>query len=243
MKLLTPSFLSPSLANLCLCGLLAAPLAAQRYDSAALVPEKSKQQRQAQDDAPDGRRKALDAAALPQGGGGRYELDAAASPSGRFEPDAMAAGDAGRFDAAVLADPSSDGASRPRPRSPEQLDVGPRQRPLEPEVPAEPEPVALALRVHDQDRVLAKLDLGQGRFFAILIASTDDRMAQLPGLPMLLASKMVVATALADRGVAFDLGAPQLQHDMFLQGIALLEQGVISSPVQVVRGGLMAASR
>ncbi|MGE3174650.1 MAG: hypothetical protein AB7O97_18605 [Planctomycetota bacterium] len=230
MKPLTPSFLSPSLASLCLClcGLLAAPLAAQRYDSAVLVPDQKKERLQAPDAAAGSSRQDLRAAALPEGGGGRYQLDAAASQGGRCEPDALAA----------------TGASRPRPRSPEQLaHQSPRQRPLAPGVPAEPEPVALALRVHDDGHVHAKLDLGQGRFFAILLASTDDRMVQLPGLPMLLASKMVVATALADRGVTFDLGAPQLQHDVFLQGIALLPQGVVSSPVQVVRGDRIPASR
>lgn len=106
-------------------------------------------------------------------------------------------------------------------------------------------PPRLNLHLVRAQHLLAKLDgLGGRAFFGFLIGSTEDRMIQLPGLPLLLDTKVLLATGPAKQGaMTFDLGKVEWGFTVYLQGVGVSADGIDASPIAKVLGPQVLAAK
>ncbi len=68
-------------------------------------------------------------------------------------------------------------------------------------------------------------------FLGLVIASTEDSRMEIPGLPLLLKTDIIVASGLADATLRFDMGPAKLPFSVFVQGIAVTDFGIGASGV------------
>ena len=68
-------------------------------------------------------------------------------------------------------------------------------------------------------------------FLGLVIASTEDTMMSIPGLPLLLQTDILVASGLSEGVLRFDMGPAKLPFAVFVQSIAVTDIGIGASGV------------
>ena len=91
------------------------------------------------------------------------------------------------------------------------------------------------LKVDHQKRLATMTSADRTPFFGFMIAATQDKQLDIPGVGGLLVYEAIVATALCKDGVmALDLGTGGWGFDVYLQGVAVSEHGAAMTSIQVV---------
>ena len=138
-----------------------------------------------------------------------------------------------RYDTAHL--PTADHSS---PKDPLIVVKGDAQKPTEapagPVVAPEPNgwfQVYLGASREDHLHLKMATELRGTPFLGLVIASTEDSRMQIPGLPLLLKTDIIVASGLAEASLKFDMGPAKLPFAVFVQGIAVTDVGIGASGV------------
>ena len=110
----------------------------------------------------------------------------------------------------------------------------PAEEPVEAAVAPEPNgwfQVYLGASREDHLHLKMATELRGTPFLGLVIASTEDSRMQLPGLPLLLKTDIIVASGLAEASLKFDMGPAKLPFAVFVQGIAVTDVGIGASGV------------
>jgi hypothetical protein len=138
-----------------------------------------------------------------------------------------------RYDTAQL--PTADHSS---PKDPLVVVKAEPQKPSEEPVEAVAAPqeggqfqVYLGASRMDHLELKMAVDLPGVPFLGLLIASTEDSRMEIPGLPLLLKTDIIVASGLAEALLRFDMGPARMPFPVFVQGIAVTDFGIGASGV------------
>ena len=110
----------------------------------------------------------------------------------------------------------------------------PAEEPVEAAVAPEPNgwfQVYLGASREDHLHLKMATELRGTPFLGLVIASTEDSRMQIPGLPLLLKTDIIVASGLAEASLKFDMGPAKLPFAVFVQGIAVTDVGIGASGV------------
>ena len=137
-----------------------------------------------------------------------------------------------RYDTAHL--PTADYSSPKDPLIVVKGEALPAEEPVEAAVAPEPNgwfQVYLGASREDHLHLKMATELRGTPFLGLVIASTEDSRMQIPGLPLLLKTDIIVASGLAEASLKFDMGPAKLPFAVFVQGIAVTDVGIGASGV------------
>lgn len=130
--------------------------------------------------------------------------------------------------------PSSDASSPKEPLAVVKAEPQPPAEPIEVDAPVQDTgwfQVYFAASRGEHLKLKMSTELVGVPFLGLVIASTEDTMMSIPGLPLLLQTDILVASGLGESVIRFDMGPAKLPFAVFVQGIAVTDVGIGASGV------------
>ena len=130
-----------------------------------------------------------------------------------------------RYEAAQL--PSADHSSpkemdvKPEPQKPAGIRAADAETPAEPKADATDQELGVTFSGVRGKHLILKADASEAdkNYLCLVLASTEDTMMEIPGLPPLLMTEIVVASGLGVGAVTFDMGPAKLPFTVFTQAV------------------------